>query len=348
MNKHIVILAGGSGKRLWPASVEKKPKQFMSPDNKDSLLQKTIKRALLLEPESILILTAAAFSELTQAELKTIPKAAEKCFIIGEPTGRNTAPALLLAAFYLQSKGKSEDAMLVLPADHLISPSEKFIETANQAFTLAEKDYLVTFGIKPNAPETGYGYLEAGASLPPGLLLEKFKEKPDRQTAEKFLAKGNYFWNSGMFCWKISTLLQESQKAALDLYQAFDSFDFSSINFQGDGPFSLSANIKLEKLYSDLSSISIDYAVMEKSPKGAIIPAFFQWNDIGSWDQLADCFPELGEAERQIEANNNFVFSDLPVSLIGVEDLHVIVKNGEILVCKRGMSQKVKKIAENQ
>ncbi len=345
MADHVFILAGGSGTRLWPASTRDNPKQFIELKEGKSLLQLTIERALGLDVEGkIFLITLKEQMQKVAEECAKITKGKEKLSILPEPVGRNTAPAIALAARYLQEHGQENNTVLVLPADHLISPIENFRSDAKKAANLAGEGYLVTFGIPPERPETGYGYIEAGEQYGGGYMVRSFREKPDEKTANEFYRKGNYYWNSGMFTFKAQTYLNELACYSPEIYKVFEGLSSGNKTREIEGITVAMEGAEIDRAYERSPSNSIDYAVMEKSRKTAMIKATFSWTDVGSWDEVARL--QL-VSERKVfseEAERNFVFSDLPVALCGVSGLAVVIKNGIVLICKRGSSQLVKRI----
>ncbi len=352
MVDHVLILAGGSGTRLWPASNSAHPKQFIPVKDGKSLLQLTIERAGAFGISgNIILITLKDQLDPILKECGKIgtenPGLKEKLKVIPEPAARNTAPAIAVAAEYLRAQGKGEETVLVLPSDHLISPVERFRGDVEKADNLARQGYLVTFGIPPAYPATGYGYIEAGAELPPGRIVSTFREKPDQKTAESFVQKGNYFWNSGMFAFKASTFLNELSFHSPHIGSTFDGIGTVGESRTEQGVPLEMVGKKVEEIYKSSEKDSIDYAVMEKSKSSAMVEAGFEWNDIGSWDEMAALFEE-GESEKvySVEARGNFVYSDLPVALCGVEDLMVVIKNGAVLIAKKGSGQLVKKAVE--
>lgn len=354
MIDHVLILAGGSGTRLWPASNSAHPKQFIPVRNGKSLLQLTIERAAALKISGdITLITLKDQLDPILAECRKIDKDHNKLRVVPEPAARNTAPAIAVAAEYLDAQGKGEETVLVLPADHLISPVEQFRSDVEKADELARKGYLVTFGIPPAYPSTGYGYIEAGEEMSPGRMVASFREKPDEKTAESFISRGNYYWNSGMFAFKASAYLDELARHSPEIAETFDGIGkVGQSSHQADVPIEMVGE-KVEEIYRSSPKDSIDYAVMEKSTSSAMVEAGFEWNDIGSWDEMANLLEEEGgsgagdeEAVYSVEAENNFVYSDLPVALCGVDDLMVVVKNGAVLIAKKGSGQLVKKAVE--
>lgn len=371
MVDHVLILAGGSGTRLWPASNSKMPKQFLPVQDGKSLLQLTIERALALGIKgNVVIITLKEQLDPIIAECGKIGAGRDKIKVIPEPAARNTAPAIAIAAEYLkaQSGGQGEETVAVLTADHLITPIERFTENVRAADELARKEKLVTFGIPPTRPETGYGYIESAEELPPGLKVASFREKPDEATAARFVEQGNYFWNSGMFAFKVSRYLEELTRLTPEIGSLF-----SGIGSKGDSRRSGDIEVVMEgsaveKVYQASPKDSIDYAVMEKSTSSAMVKATFDWNDIGSWEEMAALYAEKQAGSSQtapadeaggaeggntnggeeeliaIESGGNFVYSDQPVALCGVDDLMVVVKNGAVLIAKKGSGQQVKQV----
>ncbi|MCL2792311.1 MAG: mannose-1-phosphate guanylyltransferase [Spirochaetaceae bacterium] len=354
MVDNVFILAGGSGTRLWPASLNEYPKQFIKIKGEKSLLALTIERALALDiPGEIIIITLK--SQVEDVIKECAPYAnTGKIVILPEPVARNTATAIAAAAWWVAAgmshpaqdkKQGAASSALILPADHLIEGMDVFKKNAEEADLLAREGFLVTFGIPPLYPETGYGYIKRGEPHGKGFKVESFMEKPNIKTAKQFMEDGNYFWNSGMFVFKMDAFLTEIEKYSPDIAASFAKLD------KTPGPF-FEGNFKIimdspevEEAYKQSPSISIDYAVMEKTPLSAMILAEFSWNDIGSWDQFETIIKNFKWAELfEVGSSNNTVFSDIPVALCGVEDLIVVIKNGKALVCKKGASQKVKEL----
>jgi mannose-1-phosphate guanylyltransferase/mannose-6-phosphate isomerase len=350
MVDHIFILAGGSGTRLWPASNSAHPKQFIPVRDGKSLLQLTVERALALKPSGrVVIITLKDQLPPVLEELEKLESGKEKIAVLPEPAARNTAPAIAAAAEWVKAAYGGEQTTAVLPADHLITPTEKFVQDSEQADVLAREGYLVTFGIPPTRPETGFGYIEAGQSLNVGRQVTSFREKPDEQTAREFVEKGNYYWNSGMFAFRVDTYLEELAAQSPDIGKTFAGIGEKGRERSERGIDLVMEGDEIEKIYKDAPKNSIDYAVMEKSTRSAMVPASFTWSDIGSWEEMAELFESEGRSGGdtfEIEAEGNFVFSDMPVALCGVDDLMVVVKNGAVLVAKKGSGQLVKKAVE--
>ncbi|MBI5665541.1 MAG: mannose-1-phosphate guanylyltransferase/mannose-6-phosphate isomerase [Nitrospirae bacterium] len=284
-----VLLAGGTGSRLWPISRELYPKQLVNFVGADSLVQATIKRLLPeLDAANVRIVCGEEhFYEIARHLDEINVPAAGK--IISEPCGRNTAPAILLAVMNILKKEK-DAVLLVFPSDHVIRDAERFRERLKKAVALAQKNYIVTFGIKPDAPETGYGYIEGGKPADKDAFeVKRFVEKPDEKTAAKYIKAGNFFWNSGMFAFKASVMISEFRKYEPAMLKKMQKI--------------VSAGPKISAAqYCELPDISIDYAIMEKTKKGVVLPSDFGWSDIGSWKSLYDFLPK-GDFNNVVEGD---------------------------------------------
>lgn len=337
-----LIMAGGSGTRFWPVSRHNFPKQFIKIQGTTSMLQKTVERLLpKICMHDIYIVTAANQVELVTKQLPRLPKNN----IIVEPFGMNTAPCIALSVEYLKSRYADGEVMLVLPADHVIRKVPAFLNSLIPAEQEARKGRLITFGIVPEYPATGYGYIEAGEELAPQVLsVQRFKEKPDKETAEQFLAKGSFYWNSGMFCWSIgaiydafSHLLPEIPKLTAKIA---DIWEFKGIDAD------------ISELYAKMPRIPIDIGIMEKAEKRGVIPVDYGWSDVGSWKALADI--SLADAEGNhfstsgmaYDAKNNFVQTSKFTAVIGLDNICVIETADAILICTKDKSEEVKKVVD--
>jgi mannose-1-phosphate guanylyltransferase/mannose-6-phosphate isomerase len=338
-----VILAGGSGTRLFPLSREYFPKQFLSIDGTSTFFQSTFIRSLKVveqNKDSIHIITNDKYRFLIKDQLEEIGfKDFEN--IILEPVGRNTAPAIALAVKYLTEIKdiKDDELVLVLPSDHIISPDSKFVEYINKGKNIARKGYIVTFGIRPNKPETGYGYIEASQELEDGVFIaEKFHEKPDLETAKRYLLSGNFFWNSGIFLFSIKTIIKAFELLAPEIYSYLKNYSYK----------------ELVMYFKDMPDISIDYAVMEKSPNIAVVPMDITWSDIGSWDSVYELLPKdensnvkIGKNIVEIDTQNSLIYTnDRVISTIGVKDLIIIDTDDVLLIAEKGSSQRVRDIVK--
>jgi len=319
MNKKInifgIILAGGGGTRLWPLSCEACPKQFLSLTEEKSLLQLTFDRLTrFIPPQNILTVTSFKHEYLVKKQLGPSHTA------IGEPLAKNTAPAIALGVKHIQEICKNDPVIMVCPSDHLIKNNEKFVKAALEGAKQAEKGAVVIFGIKPTRPETGYGYVHATSRT--------FKEKPDYQTALKYLQFGDYYWNGGIFMFKLSTFLEEMKKFNPEILDNIDN-------------------------YEKLPSISIDYAVMEKSDKLTVIPVDFGWNDLGSWDSVYEVLDKDKDRNAikgdviALKTKNSLIYStSKKIATFGVKDIIVVETDDGVLVCRKEDSQHVKEIVE--
>jgi mannose-1-phosphate guanylyltransferase/mannose-6-phosphate isomerase len=335
----VLILAGGSGTRLWPASRETYPKQFLKLNGKKSLLQQTIERILKTSsPEDIILLTNEQYKFHVLAELNEISENLTDKILL-EPARRNTAPAIAFGMKYCLERLRVEpsEVLLVCPSDHIIKPVEKFVEYVRLAEKVAKQGYLITFGIKPLYPETGYGYIKITGEDKGGYYsVERFTEKPDFETAKRFLSEGNYFWNSGMFAFTIETMIEELRLCAPEIYQLFDHpLEAMIANFH------------------KMPDISIDYAVMEKSKKVVAIPMDIYWSDIGSWDSLYDVLEKdekgnviLGNVLTKETENSLIIGNKRLIATIDLKDLIIVETDDALLIAKRGSAQKVKHIVE--
>ena len=355
-NTHLyaVIMAGGSGTRFWPLSRQMSPKQLLRIDSDDSLIQQTVKRINPLIPlDKIHIVTNENHYLEMKMQLSSLGdnsgvkgQGSGVNFIL-EPEGRNTAAAIGLAAISLYKKDPNS-LMLVMPADHIIKKSERFLNIVKHAAEIAKSGYLVTFGIKPNRPETGYGYIQAQGSRLKAKgysNVEKFTEKPDLETAKRYLKEGDYYWNSGIFLWKSSVILNEIKSYLPDLYK--NLMDVKKA-VGGNG---LDAAVR--SAYSRIKPISIDYGILEKSKKVAVIPADIDWCDVGSWSSLDEVVEKDKDGNIKmgnvidIGSGNSILYGGKRVlATIGLKDLVVVDTDDATLVCKKTDAQKVGKIVD--
>ena len=342
-NTHIqaVILAGGSGTRLWPISREQLPKQFLSIGSEHSLLEATINRLQpLVSRENVLIVTRKDFA---QGEAY---HALNPYQTLLEPTGRNTAPAIALAAAWLTRNG-DDPVMVVLPADHVIKDSDRFQQALELAIDAALTGRLVTFGITPTHPDTGFGYIKAvNAHAGDNVFsIQRFAEKPDAETAKRFLSEGDYYWNSGMFVWQASTILRELAEHLPDVTSILKDITTAWGN-------DINSSAIVEN-FLRMPDISIDYGVLEKTDNVVLIPCNIGWSDVGSWDAVHE-ISDKDAANNAMQGNviavdcrNSLVHSNKRlVSVIEVEDLNIIETADAVLITKRGASQRVREVVD--
>ena len=320
-------------------------------------MQQAVLRALAATPEGPIVVVThrdhvEPIAEHVRELARVTPDLLSRVVYLPEPVGRNTAPAIALGVRWIAQELPPDASVLVLTADHVIEPVDRFAADAGLAVQLAGEGYLVTFGIAPTGPETGYGYIQAGAGLAAGLVVDAFREKPDRETAEEYLRRGNFYWNAGMFAFTAGRFADELAEHAPEIARVFGRRGRIGLESRSDGSRAADPDA-LAPVYESLPKASIDYALMEKSERVAVVPASFAWSDVGSWDEAASLSPSPDRATApgaasivEIESSGNHIDSDLPVALCGVNDLHVVVKNGRVLVCRRGESQLVKEAVE--
>jgi mannose-1-phosphate guanylyltransferase/mannose-6-phosphate isomerase len=336
----VVILAGGSGTRLWPLSRIDFPKQFLKLGREKSLLQESVLRAMeVCSPYNIFVITNNNYKFLVKDQLKEIDKQLEKNIIL-EPTARNTAPAIALTVKYIEQKvqpNTKNEVIVITTSDHIISPREKFAAYLKKAEEIAQQGFIVTFGIKPDNPETGYGYIKASKkNIATGFKIEKFVEKPNLETAKKYLQSGNYFWNSGMFAFTLSVMKEEFEKHCQNI---FNYFTYSLKEFSDR--------------FHKMPSISIDYAIMEKTKNAAVLPMEINWSDVGSWDSLfnlmeKDCKGNCIKGDViALNTENSYIYSEKRlVATLGIKNLIVVETGDGILIAEKGEAQKVKEIVK--
>ena len=346
---HAVIMAGGRGTRFWPRSRERKPKHLLDIISKRTIIQETVDRILpIIKPENILVVTGRKHARTLANQLPEIPSAN----IIIEPEGRNTAPCIGLAALHVRKKS-GDDVMVVLPSDHAITDTGKFLQVIKTAARIAKKDQaLVTVGIKPTSPQTGFGYIERGDSVTGETTEDVFRvksirEKPGFQQAAEFVQSGRFYWNSGMFIWKASAILKSISRWLPDL-----SSGLTVINETLGLP---AEKATVRRIYKELAPVSIDYGVMEKADNVFTVLGDFGWSDVGSWDALWEISAKDKDGNAFVGGSNvisvassgSFVYSPKKlVALAGVKDLIVVETKDSLLICPRGQSQDVKKIVE--
>ena len=322
---YAVIMAGGTGERFWPKSRRANPKQLLSLISKRSMIQETIYRLKgIISEKNILVITNKVQVPLVKGHLSGIP---EKN-IIAEPVSRNTAPCIALAAKIIKKKERGEAIMVVLPSDHVIKNISKFKSAIKNAIKIAEKDkVLVTLGIKPHSPHTGYGYIKLGKYLKNSIYkISGFKEKPDTKTAKGYLRTRKYLWNSGMFVWRTDSILDEIEKFIPNL-------------------------LKQLRNYKKLPNVSIDYGVMEKTKKAVVIKTDFYWDDVGNWNAIESYFKKdsgnnIIKGKTVVKnTNNSIIMSDsVLVATLGVNDMIVVASKDAVLVCPKKEAQNVKQI----
>jgi mannose-1-phosphate guanylyltransferase len=345
---YAVIMAGGSGTRFWPKSTRSLPKQFLNLFGQNTMIQETVNRLEgVIDKKDVLVVTNDNYVSIVKEQLPSIPDS----FIIGEPVAKNTAPCVAAAAAILH-KQNPDSVMVVLPADHQISNTTEFLNILNSAVETAKSEgSLVTIGIEPNRPETGYGYIcyNSDSNIQHGgnsvYRVKNFTEKPDLEKARQFLDSGNYLWNSGMFIWKTDTILNAFKKYLPEVYKLTEKLIQSDLK-QKD----------INQFYHACPSISIDYGIMEKAEKVHVVPGNFGWNDVGSWTAVH----ELSEKDQNgnatgnspislVDARSNLIHSESGkiISLVGVENLAVVETDNAILVVNLDKAQGVKEVVDD-
>ena len=344
---YAVIMAGGSGTRFWPASRAARPKQFLPISGGAPMIEETrLRLEGLVAPEHVLVVTAASQAAAVRAALPGLPPEN----LIAEPEARNTAPAVALAAFEI-ARRDPEAIQVVLPADHVISPPEAFrASLAAAAEEAASGDVLLTFGIRPTEPATGYGYIEAGDRLHerrgvPVHAVAKFHEKPLRERAEEYVASGRFFWNAGIFVWSTAAILAAVERHLPVMHAGLEAWALGER--------------QLDEVYTSLDKQPVDTAILERAANVRMMPIDYSWNDVGSWAAL----PELGDPDADgnwistsdgarvvsIDSTSNVVYAEgkRVVALIGTHDLVVVQTEDATLVCPRDRAQEVKQIVES-
>lgn len=341
-----VIMAGGGGTRFWPISRQETPKQLLNLSGEDTLINETIDRVNKLScKENLFVVTnkkqVEPLKETTKNRLLTQN-------ILVEPDARNTSAAIGYAAFNIMKK-HGDGIMCIYPADHHIKYEEEFLNVLNRAIKVAEEsDKIVTIGIKPTFPSTGYGYINFDKGETVGQFSHEvieFVEKPKYNKALQYLESGRYLWNSGMFVWKVSKVLEDFKRYLPKLY---DKLEELSEYMSTDKELEM-----IEKIYPTIPSISVDYGIMERSNDVVVVPGDFGWNDVGSWDVLGSIFPtdDQGNIRRgetiAIDTQNSVVYSDEKlVTAVGIKDLIVVSTEDAVMVCPKDRAQDVKSIVE--
>lgn len=334
-----LILAGGSGARLWPMSRELYPKQLLKFNSESSLLQNTFLRLnKLTSAENIITITNTKHQQDIKIQLSQLN--GQTVNILSEPLSKNTAPAIGIGVDY-SLKNNPDAIFLVVPSDHLIIDDEKFISTVKKGYKLAEEGHIVTFGINPTYADTGYGYIKAEKNLNDSAFkVDEFKEKPDKKTAQEYVSSGIYYWNSGIFMFKGTVILEEFEKYCPEISKVLAETEY------------LESNPSLSyETYAKMPGISIDYAIMEKSDKIALLPLESDWNDLGSWQSIYD----IANKDKKnnllcgniinIDSTNSLLHSNSKcIAAIGLDNVIIVETEDAILVCDKDKSQDVKKV----
>lgn len=338
-----VILAGGSGTRLWPLSRTKYPKQFLCLENENSLLQNTALRVSKENGKDIFVIAAKNSQNINYKQLKQVLPNFKKSNLITEPVGRNTAPAIAFGCLFFDP----EDIIVILSADHYIKDEKKFNSTLKKAEKIAGENYIVTLGIIPDSPKTAYGYIKKSNNrIYSGYKVENYVEKPDEETAIKYLKKGDYFWNAGIFIFKVKVFLEELKKHSKDIYNNLENIKHKKEK---------NKKITLDD-YKNFKNISVDYAVMEKSNLLVVIPSDFEWSDIGGFKSLY----EILEKDKNnnvikiakdnfinINSNNIMVFGgNKKIVAIDLKDISIIDTKDALLITNNNSTEKIKMVVE--
>jgi len=348
MDIRTVIMAGGQGTRFWPLSRQKIPKQFLPIISEKTMIEETALRLLpLLSPDKIY---TVANLEQTQTIRKLLPKLPAENLLV-EPQGKNTAPSLMLATakIYLQNP---EAVVAALPADHLLKDSSLFLKKLEAGASLAAQKFLITFGIPPTYPATGYGYIHFSEDNPHQIqeesfyTVKEFKEKPGYEQAKRFLESGNYYWNSGMFLWQARVFAQKLENHAPSMFSYWKRM-LDALKNEKDR--------EIKSIFEEIPAISIDYALMEKAREGVLVcPGNFGWSDVGSWSSLMDIWPQ--DKNRNAIKGESIVFNSRNclsysphklTALIGVENIIIVDTGDALLVCHKDQDQKVKDMVDS-
>ncbi len=338
-NVYCLIMAGGVGRRFWPMSRVEHPKQFLKFFGDRSLLQMTVDRIRpLISPDNVLIVTNERYKELTAGQLPEVPEEN----ILLEPVSRNTAPCIAYGASVVR-KSRPDAVMLVLPADHLIRDVAEFHNVLKAAIAkAAEPDTLVTIGIQPGRPATGYGYIEFEPGDSNAHRVRSFTEKPDADRATSFIEAGNFLWNSGMFVWRTDAIWREIERNLPDVHREFGAVTESPL---GDRK-------AVRKAFLQSPSISVDYGIMEKAEKVFVVRGDFGWSDVGDWQAAYDVAPKDADANAEfgdvhwVDSKRSLAYaSERTITMLGLEDIVVVDAGDTVLVCHRSQAQRVKEAA---
>jgi mannose-1-phosphate guanylyltransferase len=346
-NYYAILMAGGVGSRFWPVSTQDFPKQFHDMlGTGETLIQKTFSRLSKLIPkENIFILTNERYNDLVFEQLPEVTKRQ----VVLEPAMRNTAPCILYAALKIQKENK-DAVMIVAPSDHWIENEEAFTQNVQEAFNFcSQKDALMTLGITPTFPNTGYGYIEFDKSNSSNVkAVNQFREKPDYETAKEFVDQGNFLWNAGIFMWSVTSVVKAFQDKQPELYKLFEQgIDVYNTDFEDDF---------VRDNYGKSENISVDYAIMEKSDNVYVLPAIFDWNDLGTWGSLYDKL-DKDESENAVvnaqvlteDATGNMIRAnkDKIVVIDGLQDYIIVDKDEVLLIFPKTKEQDIKKVLQS-
>jgi len=345
-NLYAVIIAGGSGTRFWPLSRQETPKQLLSIGGEDTLIQATVSRLGSIIPfERTYVVTNSKQVESINLQLLAMSGVSGEANFIIEPEAKNTAPAIGLAAVHLMHINP-EAVMVVLPSDHIIKDKKQFCSSVLLGADISAEGYLITLGIKPDKPETGYGYIKRGRKIKKGTYrIEEFREKPDKKKALKYLRDGRYYWNSGIFIWRADTVLKAIEKHMPELYGGLVRIG-KAIGTDG-------VEKAVKSVFSRIKPESVDYGILEKADKLAVIPSDMQWSDVGSWHALDSVLPvdDNNNVRKgniiSIDNKNSILYSGKRlVATVGLKDMIVVDTPDATLICPRNKAQEVRKIVD--
>lgn len=360
----VVILAGGFGERLWPASSREFPKQFMTINDDFSFLQYSILRALKLKISGLILIitrsdianvccsqvTKLIESDITTNEEKI--KLKNDLIVVSETMPKHTTAPLLLSCYITKLFSKNEQhSIMVLTSDHVINPIDSFVEDCNKAAEIANQNYFVCFAIPPVNASTAYGYIKAGLPLNDSddsiVKIMQFKEKPDSATAIAYLKQGGYWWNSGMFAFTADFFIKEIANTTPEIALAFDCMKDAKLPQISiyNGIKTISNWTSMDKAYKATPAIAVDIAIAEKTARAVAVRASYNWVDVGSWDTFAQISSKDTGLQANLDSSGNFVYSDIDVSLCGVKDLIIVIKNGHALILQKGKSDLVRQLS---